>query len=133
MFSHVEASNVYRVILSLNPQNSVSKSIPINILQLTAEVICTPLADHINTSKSNSVFPDAPKLAEVCPVFKKGDKFLKENIVLFLVFYHPFQKSIIEYSSSQNISKICFQVLLMWFSPETQHTACLTSDVGILV
>ena len=78
-FSHVEPLTVYRAILKLNPRKSVSGSIPTKVLQLIAEIICVPLTDCINASICNGIFPDVLKLAEVSPVFKKGDKFLKEN------------------------------------------------------
>ena len=48
-------------------------------MQLVAIIVCVPLTDCINASICNGIFPDVLKLAEVCPVFKKGDKFLKEN------------------------------------------------------
>ena len=77
--SHVEPHEVYRVICNLNARKAVSGEIPTKIIQMAADLVCIPLTDCINASLLNVVFTHVLKLADVSPVYKKGEKFLKEN------------------------------------------------------
>lgn len=46
---------------------------------MAADIISEPITMCLNTSLNLGKFPQTLKLAEVTPIFKKGDKFLKEN------------------------------------------------------
>ena len=49
-------------------------SIPTNILKMNVKILAKPLALLINSSFVEGVFPDDIEIADVCPIFKKGDK-----------------------------------------------------------
>ena len=54
-------------------------SIPANILKLSLESYLPKLTKIINDCFQNSSFPDELKLAEVIPIYKRGDNLLKGN------------------------------------------------------
>ena len=54
-------------------------SIPTNLLKYYSELLSKPLAILINKSFSEGNFPNLLKFADVCPIFKKGDKNKCEN------------------------------------------------------
>jgi hypothetical protein len=78
-FSIVMSEQILRIILKLDPKKSVSGPFPSKIVQMVADVISLPIARCINMALETSNFPNSLKLAEISPIFKKGDKFLKEN------------------------------------------------------
>ena len=84
-FSNVTSNQVHRVILNLNPKKSVTGSIPQKVLRMVSDIISSPIASCLNTSLNLGKSPDILRLAEVSPIFKKGDKFLKENYRLISV------------------------------------------------
>ena len=68
------------LILNLNPNKSNGPgSFPTKILKYVVDIIAKPICDLVNMSILNGVFPDALKIAEVIPVFKKGNKLLCNN------------------------------------------------------
>ena len=54
-------------------------SIPNNILQMSRELISTPLSDLINLSFETGSFPMQLKLAKITPIHKKGSKLDIDN------------------------------------------------------
>jgi len=78
-FSNVTSDQVNRVIQDLNPRKSVSGALPLKVIKMVADIVSGPIATCLNTSLNSGIFPQNLKLAEVTPIFKKGDKFLKEN------------------------------------------------------
>ena len=61
---------VISVINEMKTNKSTSpKSIPTNILKISNQIICEPLACLINLSFSNGIFPDLLKSSNVIPVF----------------------------------------------------------------
>ena len=78
-FINVTPDQVRRVILDLDPQKSVSGPFPSKVVRMVADIISLPIAQCINSAIKFSKFPQSLKLADISPIFKKGDKFLKEN------------------------------------------------------
>ena len=79
-FMSVTTNDVRDVLLSMNPKKSTGHdNIPPRLLKLGADVLCYPIQSIINVCIQRSVFPDTLKLAEVTPVFKKGDTLLVSN------------------------------------------------------
>ena len=62
------------LIKEMNTSKSAGPySIPTNILKISCSVLSKPLVKLINFSFSEGTFPNLLKLANVIPVFKKGD------------------------------------------------------------
>ena len=63
-----------KAISDLKRRNSASvDDISTNLLKKISGVIYEPLADVINKSMKNGVFPDLLKKAKIIPIFKKGE------------------------------------------------------------
>jgi exonuclease III len=104
-FANVTPDQVHRVILDLDPKKSVSGPIPSKIVRMVADIISSPIAQCLNSAIKFSTFPQSLKLADISPIFKKGDKFLKEN-------YRPI--SILP-SFSKIFEKVLFSQLTGYF------------------
>ena len=78
-FSHICPLETFQVIMSLNQRKSTSGPIPTKVLKMSAKVVCVPLTDCFNAAILDGVFPNELKLANVVPVFKKGDSTIKDN------------------------------------------------------
>ena len=63
------------IISKMNKSKAAGpNSIPTNILKMNVKILAKPLALLINSSFVEGVFPDDIEIADVCPIFKKGDK-----------------------------------------------------------
>ena len=79
-FKQVSSNEVKKIIKSLNRKKSaISSCIPNSILIASMDIYVALLTDIINNSMKIGIFPDKLKLAEVMPLFKKGDPFDKTN------------------------------------------------------
>ena len=79
-FVTVSENDVKTVIQNLcNNKANLIGSIPANILKLSLESYLPKLTKIINDCFQNGCFPDELKLAEVIPIYKKGDNLLKGN------------------------------------------------------
>ena len=78
-FSHLYPLEMFQVIMSLDPKKSTSGPIPTKVLKMAAKLVSIPLTDCFNAALLDGVFPDELKLANVVPVFKKGDSSKKGN------------------------------------------------------
>ena len=69
----------YQTIMKLNKNKATSGNIPTETLKTIAQDICVPLTDCINSAILNGVIPDALKLADETPLYKKSDPEDKPN------------------------------------------------------
>ncbi len=53
--------------------------VPRKLIKLAAGVLCNPFCYLLNECFVQSIFPQEVKLAQVSPVYKKGDPLLKQN------------------------------------------------------
>jgi len=53
--------------------------IPVKLVKLSENIICTYLADIFNNCIQNGAFPDKLKLSKVIPIFKSGAKDIAPN------------------------------------------------------
>ena len=113
-FTHICPLETYQVIMGLNQKKSTSGPISTKTLKIAAKVICTPLTDCFNVAISDGVFPDELKLANVVPVFKKGDSTVKAN-------YRPI--SILP-SLSKVLEKILFNRMSSFFEGVLSKFLC---------
>jgi hypothetical protein len=81
---------------------------------MVADIISEPIALCLNSALNVGKFPETLKLAEVTPIFKKGDKFLKEN-------YRPI--SILP-SLSKDFERIIFNQLAGYFDSILHPQLC---------
>jgi len=56
---------------------------PVRLVKLSKNIICTYLSDIFNNCVRNGIFPDKLKLAKVIPIFKYGAKDIASNYRLF--------------------------------------------------
>ena len=54
-------------------------NIPPKVIKLGKPALLTPITNLVNLSIRTSVFPDKAKVAQVIPVYKKGDPLDKKN------------------------------------------------------
>ena len=78
-FHHVVPWETHRAILTINKSKSTSGSIPSKVLRVSANEICIPLTDCINSSISNGQFPTEIKMSDAISVFKEDSHFGKAN------------------------------------------------------
>ena len=81
MFSKIDSSK------SCGP-NSISS----NLLKTHAKAFFFPVKDMINSSFSEGKFPSILKIAQVCTVFKKGERDLRENYRPISTTIYKFKK-----------------------------------------
>lgn len=113
-FSHIHPWDTYQVIMGLNPSKSTSGSIPTKILQQVAKECSVPLTDCLNNCINDHIFPSELKLADVIPIFKKGDETDKEN-------YRPI--SILP-SLSKVFEKLLFNQINKFFEDKFNRLLC---------
>ena len=78
--SPVTTGEVLRCIMSLDSSKASGPySIPSRVLSAINDIISAPLADIINLSFSNGVFPDRLKISDVLPSYKKDSKLEVSN------------------------------------------------------
>ena len=69
-----------KLIQNLNCNKATQQfDIPIKILKENGEIFSYILCHNFNNSLFSKVFPSSLKKADITPVFKKDDKFLKNN------------------------------------------------------
>ena len=80
-FSKVTNNDIVKELLSLDTSKASQDSdIPTKILIEISDIFAEFLFANYNASVvENSIFPSILKLADITPVFKKGDKECKEN------------------------------------------------------
>jgi len=70
-----DAAEIIKIVSELKNKTSFGyDNIPVNIMKSTVNYIADPITTIINSSMNTGVFPDALKIAKVCPIFKNGDK-----------------------------------------------------------
>ena len=72
IIAHIANEKVLEIIKSLNNKSSGPSSIPLNLLQIVADLIVFPLCHIINTSFSKGIFPEKLKIMKVIPLHKGG-------------------------------------------------------------
>ena len=87
---------IEEIILKLSKKKSTGpNSIPVRILKDHSTLLSEPLSLIINLSFEKGIFPNMCKIAQVIPVFKKGDSSICTNyrpISLLSVFSKIFEK-----------------------------------------
>ncbi len=74
-FQTVSESNVYRLLLSLNPRKSTgTDKIPAKIIRIAAPVITNSLTKTFNMAIISATVPSEWKIARVTPIFKNGPR-----------------------------------------------------------
>ena len=72
IITHISHEEDLRIIESLPHQSTEAASIPLEMLQIVADIIVIHLCRIINLSFSTGVFPDILKVAKVIPLHKGG-------------------------------------------------------------
>ena len=79
-FKPVSESQVLKIINSLSSKKATGvDQIPPTILKAGAEVLSGPVSSIFNKGVSQNQFPDRLKVAQVSPIFKKDDPYIKKN------------------------------------------------------
>ena len=86
---NIEVTGVEKLLQNLNPgKASGPDSVPNRILKLCAKELAPMLTFIFNQSLSLVVLPADWKLANITPIFKKGDRHLPENYRPVLLVCH---------------------------------------------
>ena len=72
LISHISNEEVLEIIKSLNNKSTGPSSIPLNLLQIVADLIVFPLCHIINMSFCKGIFPEKLKIMKVIPLHKGG-------------------------------------------------------------
>ena len=105
-FTQVTFSDIEKEIKSLNPKKaSTFQNIPIKHLKETSNICSESLVNIWNNEViSKNLFPSELKLADITPIFKKGDATLAKNYrpvsvlpVISKVYVRLMQKQLISY------------------------------------
>ena len=105
-FQLVGNEDVYKIIRKLKPKSSSGyDALSSKLLKLISSPLCPILTVIINQSLTTGIFPDKMKIAQVIPLFKKGNTHLFDN-------YRPI--SLLP-CISKVIEKIVFQQLYDYF------------------
>ena len=72
IIAHISNEEVLDLIHALPNKSSGPASIPLELLQVAADLIVVPLCHIINVSFSSGIFPDSLKVAKVLPLHKGG-------------------------------------------------------------
>ena len=79
-FECVNENVIYNKLRKLNIKKATGyDSIPPKLLRIAAKPLTRPLTKIVNNSLCSNIFPNALKLADVSPIYKKVDRLLKEN------------------------------------------------------
>ena len=79
-FSKVAKEEIFREILNLDVSKACQDTdIPSKIIKENADIFASFLHSSFNTSVTNSEFPSVLKQANITPVFKKGERYSKDN------------------------------------------------------
>ena len=70
---------VHDTLLKLNEDKTVTGPFSIKTIKLVSDIVSEPVSKLVNLAFKSSEFPQSLKKARVTPVFKKDDKFLKQN------------------------------------------------------
>ncbi len=73
-------TEIHNIISSLKNTSACGvDEIPVSAIKSVSDHICPILANLINHSISEGIFPDSLKIAKILPIFKSGDKTLISN------------------------------------------------------
>ena len=79
-YIHIENKDIISLIRKLNPNKANGPDgIPSQMLLFCDDSVIVPLRIIFNNILSTAIYPDVWKLANVTPIFKKGDKQLIKN------------------------------------------------------
>ena len=79
-FSHVTMNDVLKELRSINIRKTTGCDlIPGKLIKEGADFLCKPIQSLINKCIDTCTFPNALKLADVVPIFKKNDMLNKMN------------------------------------------------------
>lgn len=102
-FQEVSPVEINKIIKSFEPKKSAGwDDIPMDIIRRVSKSISKPLTVIVNQSFKNCIFPDNLKLAELKPLFKKGDRQNPDNYRPVSIL--PSFSKILEKAASNQIS-----------------------------
>ena len=74
------SEEIQKLINLLDDKKSTDPyDIPVRLVKLSKNIICTYLAAIFNNCVQNGIFPDKLKLAKIIPIFKSGAKDIASN------------------------------------------------------
>ena len=77
-FSSVDPTLIFSEINKLDPSKKESGAVTTDKLKLASNACYEETTYHVNNAINTNTFPDILKLADVTPIFKKGDNSLKK-------------------------------------------------------
>ena len=96
---YTEPVELYNVMNGLkNTSATGPDGIPVGVVKFCASILAAPLSEIVNRAFDGGIFPDQLRLANIIPVFKKGDKrdiSIYRPIALSSVLAKVFEKVIL--------------------------------------
>ena len=88
-FEHINQAQVERAVLDVNVRKSRGHDmLSPRLVKESAAVIAKPIANILNTSVEQGCYPNAFKMRQVTPLFKKDDESNKANyrpVTMYLI------------------------------------------------
>ena len=78
-FSSVDPTLVFSEISKMDSSKKTSGAIPTDKLKLASSACYRDITYHINNAISTNMFPNILELADVSPIFKMGETFIRGN------------------------------------------------------
>ena len=79
-FKPVDQQMVTKSIKKLNPKKAIGiDQLPAKLIKAGSEALAGPISTIFNLCAKLNQFPDDLKSAQVCPIYKKDDPFIKKN------------------------------------------------------
>ena len=113
-FSSVDPSLVFSKINYLDPSEKASGAVPTNKLKLASNAYYREITYRIKNPINTNTFPDILKLADVTPIFKKGENSIIEN-------FHPI--SLLS-SFPKIYGRVLSQQILPFMIPKFSNLIC---------
>ena len=89
-FEHINQAQVERALLDVNVRKSCGHAmLSPRLVKESASVIAKPITNILNTSIEQGRYPNAWKMGQVTPLFKKDDESNKANYRPCLLYTSP--------------------------------------------
>ena len=118
-FSSVDPTLVFSEISKMDSSKKKSGSIPTDKLKRASSACYKEITYHINNAISAKMFPDILKLADVSPIFKMGETFIRGNFRSISVLSSL--SKLYETVSSQQIVPFMIPTYFVHFERITAH------------
>ena len=125
-FEHINQAQVEKALLDVNVRKSCGHDmLSPRLVKESASVIAKPITNILNTSIEQGCYPNAWKMGQVTPLFKKNDESNKANYRPVTVL--PVLTSIYEKQLAAQLGKFYSAILSDFISSHRKFYSCETA------